>query len=303
LSASHLVTRIVRDSILDGPGCRYVLYVKGCNLRCRWCHNPETQRAGQEVIVFEQFCIHCGVCTEAAPPGADRSITPVPIPDPSDPAYFPCVDACPSGALDFVGKSYSTDWIAADLMKYARMYQDTGGGLTISGGEPLTTPAFCQELLERVQARNIHTAVDTALAVPWSILEPLLPCVGLWLCDLKHPSDPEMKAPLVIDNLRKLARVGAKIWIRIPTIPGYNDEKDTWLSFAEIVAELGDAVSQVALLPYHPYGREKYVALGKKAVVPDEAALTDEAIVDMQAVFSARLPHTAFLVGRTLAQG
>jgi len=297
------VTRIVRDSILDGPGCRYVVFVKGCNLRCHWCHNPETQRVEQEIITYGQFCIRCGRCIEAAPDGVSHDEMPVRIKDTADTRYLPCVEVCPTGALSLVAKPYGTKWLLNDLSKYRTMYTETGGGLTISGGEPLLTKDFSLDFFKQAKELGVHTAIDTSGSFPWTVLEQFLPAVDLWLVDLKHPSDSELKSELVIENLSKLARSNTVIWIRVPIIPRYNDDEQVWKQMADIIASQGKAIARVDLLPYHPYGNARYEALNRPCAMSDTLNLQVDTLEQARATFATILPAERLFLGRTMAQG
>ncbi|CAN2044625.1 pyruvate formate lyase activating enzyme [Candidatus Magnetomoraceae bacterium gMMP-1] len=283
----HLLTRIVRDSILDGPGCRYVVFVKGCNLRCKWCHNPETQSPEQQIMFYPQFCIECDKCEKEKLKGV------------TDEIYFRCVEDCPSNALEFAAKEYTTKWLINDMLKYQTMYRQTGGGLTISGGEPLFAKEFSFELFKESKYHRFHTAIDTNGTFEWKILKQFLPVVDLWLYDFKHPNDNSVFSDLSISNLNKLINHEASIWLRIPVIPGYNDSEKILTDMAKIVGNMVNKVKKVFLLPFHPYGESKYQALGKQyfysSMKPD-----DSSIERAKSIFLQYIPNTLLQTGRSM---
>lgn len=298
-----LITRIVRDSILDGPGCRYTIFVKGCNLRCGWCHNPENQLPEQEVITYTRFCIKCGLCLSVAEGNRLKDQMPIYIKNSADPRYFRCAEICPSNALSFVGKEYTTDWLLEDLLKYRVIYKRTGGGLTISGGEPLLAGDFSYQLCKMAKGSGIHTVIDTSGTLPWEVLERFLPVVDLWLYDIKHTDDPSVRSELNIANLRKLAKYNTEIWVRIPIIPGYNDLKRVWTEMAQIIADIGKTVTGVYLLPFHPYAEAKYIGLHREYEFSGRREEMEVIVEQAKAVFINYLPKKLLSIGRTMVHG
>ncbi|MCD5417163.1 glycyl-radical enzyme activating protein [Candidatus Bipolaricaulota bacterium] len=299
-----LLTRIVRDSILDGPGCRYTIFVKGCNLRCEWCHNPETQQLGQEILTYEQFCIKCGLCISVLEEeDLSKNQLPIQIEDTTDPKYFKCAEICPSGALSFASKEYTTDWLLNDLLKYQVIYEQTGGGLTISGGEPLLSGDFSYDLCEKTRNSGIHTAIDTSGTLPWEVIARFLPVVDLWLYDIKHTDDESVKSALNIANFRKLAEQKTEIWVRIPIIPGYNDTKSIWEEMARLITSAGESVTRIDLLPFHPYADAKYIALRRDYKFSNAREEIETIAVQAKSVFSNYLPEERLAIGRTMVHG
>ncbi|MCI2425939.1 glycyl-radical enzyme activating protein [Candidatus Acetothermia bacterium] len=298
-----LLTKIVRDSILDGPGCRYTIFVKGCNLRCEWCHNPETQLLEQEVFTYEQFCIQCGLCLTAIGTNLPQKQMPIRIKDAADPRYFKCVDICPTGALSFAGKEYTIDWLLNDLLKYQLIYKQTNGGLTISGGEPLLSGDFSYELCRRVKASGIHTAIDTSGTLPWETVARFLPVVDLWLYDIKHTDDPAVQSALNIANFKKLINQNTEIWVRIPIIPGYNDNKSIWKEMARLIVAAGEKVTRIDLLPFHPYAAPKYTALRRHYKFGDRREETETIAKLAKSVFVSYLPKERVSMGKTMVHG
>lgn len=301
LMEKHLVTRIVRDSVLDGPGCRYVVFVKGCNLRCKWCHNPETQVPLQEIMFYSQFCIKCGKCSklylfpENDMPVQER------LKGEIDSSCFTCVYSCPANALEFAAQEYASIEIFQDMMKYKTIYKNTGGGLTISGGEPLLAPEFSFDLLTKAKAGGFHTIVDTNGTLDWEIMEKFLPVVDLWLYDFKHPDDESVCSKINISNMARLIELDADIWIRIPVIPGYNDSEQILVKMAQVVSNMAKKDIKVFLLPFQPLAESKYQALGKEyffaGVKPD-----DLGIELARSIFSNCLSHESIYTGRAFVQ-
>lgn len=298
-----LVTRIVRDSIFDGPGFRYVVFIKGCNLDCAWCHNPETKSAGQQIMIYDKFCIRCGRCVQASMGLLSKEILPPVISPSTNNKFFPAVEACPTGALEFAAREYSTDWILTDIREFRTMYRETGGGLTISGGEPLVVKDFSFELFEMTKRLGLNTALDTNLSLSWEVVEPFLKVVDLWLCDLKHPSDMRLKAPDVIENLKRLAAHKASIEIRIPVIPGFNDDTATLGRMAEIVNSLGEAIKGVSLLPFHAYGKEKFIALRLPYPFNNANELEPATLDRAYKIFSTHVSADLIHIGKSMVHG
>lgn len=299
-----LVTKIVRDSILDGPGCRYVIFVKGCHLRCPWCHNPETQSKKQEILTYPKFCIRCGNCAKVAPKETPEGVLPVKVDNTRFEEYIPCVESCPSGALEFAGIEYCVDELVEDMNKYRTVYTKTGGGMTISGGEPLLNKRFSLEIFRKSKSLGFHTAIDTTATIKWQILKEFLPVVDLWLIDLKHYSKSSLKTKLVIENLLKLSKIkDMKIWIRVPIIPKANDDTHSLEEIACIIRDAGEVVKQVDLLPFHPYGTDKYDALFLDYKFRNHGHLDKSVLLRAKEIFDRYLPSKFVNLGREMVHG
>ncbi len=266
VSTAGIVFDVQRFSLHNGPGIRTTVFLKGCPLRCRWCHNPESQRSPPEIIFNPQACLGCGRCASACPTGTRRMVDGAPAFESSGcSGCTRCVRACPATALELVGRAVSAKEIL-DVVKRDRcFYQESGGGLTVSGGEPTAQPEFCLALLSAARAENIHTALDTSGFCDFRILESLLPVTDLFLYDVKADSERHQSlvgAPLapIVDNLRHLAALGARIRLRLPLVPGVNDTRDHFLNVAALAGEL-PTVEAVDILPYHRLGVHKQSAL------------------------------------------
>jgi pyruvate formate lyase activating enzyme len=264
------IFNIQRFSIHDGPGIRTTVFLKGCNLRCHWCHNPESQRMAAEIEFFSEKCIACAGCVAVCPQGAQ-------LLEGSQRIYRrdlckvcgACVQECFSGALVVSGEERTVAQALAEIAKDADYYQSSGGGVTFSGGEPLLQPEYLQAMLEACQQQGYHCAVDTAGNVPWERFEAVLPFTDLFLYDIKALDEATHRRftgagnRLILENLRRLAETGKEIWVRIPLVAGVNDSPEEIADIARLLAPLG-AIRHVEILPYHTLGSEKYTSLGKE---------------------------------------
>ena len=241
------IFNIQRFSIQDGPGIRTTVFLKGCNLRCVWCHNPESQSAAQEMLFDESKCTGCGRC---------RKIT-------ADDADF----ACFSDAKRICGREYTADEVYDEVAKDMSFYENSGGGVTFSGGECMLQAEFLEEILKKCRENGIHTAVDTAGDVLWEKFERVLPYTDLFLYDVKmydsekHRKFTGVPNELILGNLAKLFEAHAHVWVRIPVIPSVNDDGE--------MKRIRDFLSRfspgkIELLPYHAMGEHKYRELGRK---------------------------------------
>ncbi|MDR3364751.1 MAG: glycyl-radical enzyme activating protein [Clostridiales Family XIII bacterium] len=284
-------------SVHDGPGIRLTLFLKGCPLKCLWCHSPESQAFKKELNRMELKCIGmevCGKCIPVCPQGAISAGATKTSVDGSGEITVPdvdrskcndcgiCTESCPAKALYICGTDYGVDEIMEMIRRDIPFYETSGGGVTVSGGECLCQPDFLLEVLRRCHAEGIHTAVDTTGFADWATIEPILPYTDIFLYDLKH-MDSEMHqkatgAPneRILENAKKAAAGGAKFQIRIPIIPLYNDTEDDFEKFGAFISELGDAVELVQLLPYHKLGIAKWGRLSAKAPVIEVQPPTDE---------------------------
>jgi formate C-acetyltransferase len=275
---------IQRFSLHDGPGIRTTVFLKGCPLRCAWCQNPEGIEVGPELLFTPAYCVRCGACAKACPHGVHRMENGVHVMDRSGCVVCgKCVAACLAGALEIVGREMAVAEALRIVAEDRVYYEKSGGGVTLSGGEPLAQARFAVGLLAACRKAGFHTAVDTALDVEWKAVEKALPHTDLFLVDLKH-TDPVRHEQgtgrsnaRVLSNLRELDRRGAALVVRVPVIPGFNDREEDIASIAAVAASLKN-VRFVELLPFHKLGEPKWAGLGKVAPLSGANTLTREAL-------------------------
>jgi len=279
-----LVADIQRFSLHDGPGIRTTVFLKGCNLRCFWCHNPETLLPRPQLQVNTERCIGCGACVEACPHGAHAA-------GPEGKTFRrdlcracgACARHCYADGLRLVGRQVTAEQVVAEVAEDAAFY-GSEGGITLSGGEPLSQKDFSAAILAGCRAAGIRTAVETNLAYEWERLEALLPLIDLVMFDIKA-IEPELHRRgtgttnvRVLDNARRLARMRLPLIARTPVVPGYNDSVAEVGAIAQFLGTL-DGLLRYELLPYHPLGTAKCASLGiedrAKGLVPPGTACMD----------------------------
>lgn len=276
-------------SIHDGPGIRTTVFLKGCPLRCMWCDNPESQHIEPQIVFWEDRCIVCGACLEVCTRSAivvDKQGRKSVLPSRCD-FCGRCVDQCYANALEQVGRLVTIEEIMSLVEADALFYQQSKGGVTLSGGEPTVQAAFGQRILEESQERGIHTTMETCGYAPWKVWESLLPHLNLILYDVKE-TDPAkhrrytgVSNDLILKNLRRIARAGKHVIVRRPVIPGYNDTSESILALARLVREL-DGVDEVHLLPYHRLGESKYRQLDRDYSMGDQPSLSSADVEELR---------------------
>ena len=267
-----LITDLKRFAVHDGDGIRTTVFFKGCPLRCLWCHNPEGLSAKPQLAYYAGKCQNCGFCVESCPNGAHRIQDNLHCFDPDlCTACGTCAAECPGNALTLYGKKITPEDLLPLLLEDREFYENSGGGVTLSGGECLMQPEFCAELLHLLKQEGIHTAVDTCGFVRREALEAVIPYTDVFLYDLKainediHIRCTGQSNRLILDNLRYLDSLGKATEIRIPYVPGLNNTqlpliRDFILTLKHVVG--------VRLLPYHNYAGTKYAALGVPNTLP-----------------------------------
>ncbi|MDR0838504.1 MAG: glycyl-radical enzyme activating protein [Oscillospiraceae bacterium] len=284
-------------SVHDGPGIRLTCFMKGCPLRCLWCHSPESQEFPSELNWMEIKCVgveKCGRCLTVCPHDAvslgetkkaltgDGDIQLVKVDRKKCDNCGKCAEACTSKALYMCGTDYTIDELMERIRRDVPFFKRSGGGVTISGGECLYQPEYLLELLKRCKAEDIHTAVDTTGFAPWASIEPIIPYTDVFLYDLKnmdsdlHKQGTGVPNELILENAKKIAAAGGKLMIRVPTMPLYNDSVESFDALGKFILELGDAVEVVQLLPYHNLGVVKWERLQRDHPAIEVTPPTDE---------------------------
>lgn len=262
---------IQRMSLHDGPGIRTTVFFKGCSMRCFWCHNPESLSPEADIQFFTDRCILCGKCQKICENGCHRINS-----DAQTHSFHrglcikcgKCAQNCPSGSLVKTGESISPEALAKIVIRDRTFFDHSGGGVTVSGGEPLLQSAFVQQFFTILKDLGIHTAVETALNIPSESLLAVMPLTDLFLTDIKHP-DPDrhrlatgISNELILQNLSILDKSGRPYAVRVPIIPGVNDSENVMCALNTIIGSLLHPL-YVELMPYHAYGLKKYSSLSR----------------------------------------
>lgn len=271
------ITAIKRFEIHDGPGIRTTVFLKGCPLRCRWCHNPENISGKPELLLHREKCIQCGLCAAVCPNhritdgihSFDRGLCT---------GCGKCAAVCPAEALILSGESIAPEELLPQLLEDRMFFESSGGGITVSGGEPLMQPEFTAELLRLIKKEGIHTAVDTCCFASRTSLEQVMPWADLFLVDIKaidtetHLRCTGVPNRQILENIRFLDRSGKAMEIRVPLIPGYNDHEMD--AIAGFIASLSNP-PRVKLLSYHDLGISKAIALD---LIPEQIEVPSDSL-------------------------
>ncbi|NLE45847.1 MAG: glycyl-radical enzyme activating protein [Chloroflexi bacterium] len=279
METTGVIFNIQRFSIHDGPGIRTTVFFKGCPLRCFWCHNPEGLRLQPELHFFPDRCIGCGECVTTCPRGAhvleqgthvfhrDLCI-----------ACGRCADTCYTNALELTGRHMTVHEVLEEVLRDRAFYDTSGGGVTLSGGEPLLQREFAVSLLSRCKEKDLHTAVETAASCQWKELEEILPFTDLFMIDIKHMNPDRhrevtgLSNERILSNIARVLSTGIPLTVRVPVIPGINADPQTITDIARFVSETAARASSehrnvisttsLELLPFHRMAGDKYRSLG-----------------------------------------
>jgi pyruvate formate lyase activating enzyme len=279
---SGWVFDIKRYAIHDGPGIRTTVFFKGCSLRCRWCHNPESWKAQSELSLRLSRCVRCGRCVERCPHSAVSLSENGPVTDPGKClSCGACVTGCPAAAREIIGHRMTVAEVMTQVKKDVVFYDQSGGGATFSGGEPLMQPQFLLGLLRECRTEGIRTAVDTTCHAGPDVVREVAEAADLFLCDIKHMNSSRHEQYTgvgnqeILENIALLAQVGRKIVIRIPIIPGFNEDEANIRQTARFVQSLG-TVRRIDILPYNRGGLEKAVRLAAEVDLMQAQAPGDD---------------------------
>ncbi|MTH47655.1 glycyl-radical enzyme activating protein [Intestinirhabdus alba] len=299
-----MIFNIQRYSTHDGPGIRTVVFLKGCSLGCLWCQNPESRARGRELLFDARLCLEgCNLCAQAAPEAIDRTLNGLIIH--RQKVTVAHLDAlthcCPTQALTVCGELKSVEEIMAVVLRDRPFYARSGGGITLSGGEPFMQPELAAALFRASREAGIHTAVETCLHVPWQYIEPSLPYIDLFLADLKQVAEEPFKqwtqgrASRVLENLKRLAAAGKQMIIRVPLIQGFNADEASIMAITDFAADELQ-VREIHFLPYHTLGMNKYTLLSQPYYAPDKP-LKATALLEFAQQYACRKGLTATLRG------
>ena len=296
------ISSISRGSLHDGDGVRTVVYFKGCTLRCAWCHNPENLSTRPDVMYAPNKCIACGNCINICPRNHKAGTDKMLFVREGCIGCGKCVEVCPTRALSLCGKKMSTDEVFSEIKKDMHYYSESGGGVTLSGGECLMQPDFAAELLKHCKENNIHTAIESAFCVPFENVKKVLGFVDLVFADLKHHDGEEHKKytgrgnELIIENIKRVSEIHDNVIIRIPLIPGVNDSEADIREFSKIINTFGDGVKGVELLKYNYLAESKYEGLGMEYKSFGTEKQTEEQMKLLSAVLGESIRQKVYYV-------
>ena len=290
------IFNVQKFCVHDGPGIRTTIFFKGCPLSCAWCHNPESQDFAPEVLVNVEKCTSCQQCLPACPAGAIRAAGEGIITDrASCRACGDCADECLQGAREIAGRHATIAELLTEIEKDRVFYEQSGGGVTLSGGEVLCQPEAARDLAQACKSRGIHIAIDTCGHAPYETLARLLDCADLFLYDLKHLDSLQHRKftgqdnHLILDNLLRLSATGQSIHLRIPLIENFNADDAHIESVVRFVRQLN--LTRIDLLPYHNTGSSKYERLGRRYDPAGFAAPAPERLARIVAVLRQVHPN------------
>lgn len=294
-NAEGTLFNIQRYSIHDGPGIRTIPFFKGCPLSCQWCSNPESQRLKPELMFNKIRCVHCGKCVDACPRQAIAFTHPYFVDREKCNQCGECADVCPTHALEMKGTRMSVAQVIDALKKEETLFRRAGGGVTLSGGEPLTQPEFARELLRACKDKGWHTAIETTAYAPKRVIKEIFPFIDVALTDIKainpfiHKRYTGVDNRIILENLLRIAQI-TQLVVRVPVIPGVNDNIEEIHAITEF-AKLLRGVDTLHLLAYHTYGENKYALLGRIYPMGETALVSEEKMEQLKAEVEAQGFH------------
>ena len=281
-----LVFNIQKFSIHDGPGIRTTVFLKGCPLRCRWCANPESNDVRAELLHTPSTCVKCETCVHICPKGAlhfeeERLICDKDVCI----SCFACAGNCPTRALTIEGEWQTVEQVVAEVKKDEPFYERSGGGVTLSGGEPLMQEEFTLELLKALKEAGIHTNIETTGYTSKEYLDKVLPYLDMIYMDFKHPDSKKHEEKTgvpneqIIENMAYIIGCGKDLTVRVPVIPRYNHSPEVAHAYGKKLKEIG--ATKLHLLPFHQMGSNKWKAMGLDYEYADEPAMKEEEVEEM----------------------
>ena len=290
-----VVFNIQRYSIHDGPGIRTTVFLKGCPLKCFWCQNPESQRKEIEIFLMRNNCTGCGNCLPICQRGANSLVGNSSIIDRNKCiGCGKCVEVCPNEARKLVGTYMTTEEVMDEILKDAKFYENSGGGVTLSGGEPTAQPDFALSILRSCKEAGLHTVIDTCGYVSWSTMERILTYTDLVLFDIKvidpkkHRKATLKSNHMILENAKKTAHY-KPMKVRVPLIPNFNDSPEDIRAIARFVKEEMGPI-EIDLLPYNKLGEVKYERLNRSCIHAETQS--EEYIKQLEEIVQSEMTST-----------